>query len=208
MTQSKSVVKRSSKLISCLSIALLAACSTPPKVNKNWLAQNCLPLPEFEPDSCNSWSNCQTVSESICSCSHQNGNYHGQLLEGNQHGLGSYTLNNITFAGYWYENKRYCGVESDGDNFAVYKLGKITERGNSTAWADAFAGALIIGTAGYLAGQSGYSGYQSPYTTSDFDWDWDYQPGNGQWVCRGIQTGQYADLGNCQFDVQDDDRWP
>jgi len=45
-------------------------------------------------------------------------------------------------------------------------------------------------------------------STKDYDWDWDYQPANSQWVCRGIQTGQYAELENCLYDVQDDDRWP
>lgn len=43
---------------------------------------------------------------------------------------------------------------------------------------------------------------------TDYDWDWDYQPANGQWVCRGIQTGQYAALSNCAYDIKDDNRWP
>jgi len=43
---------------------------------------------------------------------------------------------------------------------------------------------------------------------TDTDHDWDYQPGNNTWVCRGVQTGQYADLDNCDYDVKDDDRWP
>lgn len=45
-------------------------------------------------------------------------------------------------------------------------------------------------------------------STTDYDWDWDYQPANGQWVCRGIQTGQYAELENCAYDMMNDDRWP
>ena len=48
----------------------------------------------------------------------------------------------------------------------------------------------------------------SSYASSDSDWDWDYQPRNNQWVCRGIQTGQYAELENCAYDAVDDDRWP
>ena len=46
-----------------------------------------------------------------------------------------------------------------------------------------------------------------PSARTDSDWDWDYQPGNGQWVCRGIQTGQYAALSNCAYDIKDDNRW-
>jgi len=42
----------------------------------------------------------------------------------------------------------------------------------------------------------------------DYDWDWDYQPANAQWVCRGIQTGRYANQDNCAYDFKDDDRWP
>ena len=103
------------------------------------------------------------------------------------------------------DNQRFCGVEDNGNHFIVFKNGVSVEQGSSTAWADAFAAALIIGAAGYAAGQSGYSNYTTP---TDYDWDWDYQPGNGQWVCRGIHTGQYASLDNCQFDIQDDDRWP
>ena len=60
-------------------------------------------------------------------------------------------------------------------------------------------GAAIVGAA---ASQGG------GYSRTDYDWDWDYQPSNFQWVCRGIQTGQYAELENCVYDVKDDDRWP
>ena len=42
----------------------------------------------------------------------------------------------------------------------------------------------------------------------DSDWDWDWQPANATWVCRGITTGQYAELSNCQYDIKDDNRWP
>jgi hypothetical protein len=50
-----------------------------------------------------------------------------------------------------------------------------------------------------------YYGGGSP---TDYDWDWDYQPVNNRWVCRGIQTGQYAELRNCAYDAKDDNRWP
>ena len=54
----------------------------------------------------------------------------------------------------------------------------------------------------------GYGGGSSSRSYTDYDWDWDYQPANGKWVCRGIQSGQYAELDNCAYDYQDDDRWP
>jgi len=42
----------------------------------------------------------------------------------------------------------------------------------------------------------------------DYDWAWDFQPGDGRWVCRGIQTGQYASKSNCANDFKNDSRWP
>jgi len=64
------------------------------------------------------------------------------------------------------------------------------------------AGAALIGAA---ASSGGGGGGAAVY---DYDWDWDYQPANTQWVCRGIQTGRYANQDNCAYDFKDDDRWP
>ena len=47
-----------------------------------------------------------------------------------------------------------------------------------------------------------------PSARTDSDWDWDYQPANRQWVCRGIQTGRYASPDRCAMDLKDDNRWP
>ena len=52
------------------------------------------------------------------------------------------------------------------------------------------------------------NGNTNNMSAQDSDWDWDYQPGNRQWVCRGIQTGRYAELSKCVWDAKDDDRWP
>ena len=52
---------------------------------------------------------------------------------------------------------------------------------------------------------------QSQYLPSDYDWDWDaFYDGYGNllWRCRGIQSGQFANNSNCQYDYLDDDRWP
>jgi len=66
---------------------------------------------------------------------------------------------------------------------------------------------LIIGAAIVGAAASEYSGGGSSGII-DYDHDWDYQAGDNSWVCRGVQTGQYAELSNCAFDTKDDDRWP
>lgn len=77
---------------------------------------------------------------------------------------------------------------------------------------------VITAIAALLYAASQDSGPANSYTSSDtnsysasgydWDWDWDYQPANGQWVCRGVQTGQYALIGNCAYDLKNDDRWP
>ena len=66
---------------------------------------------------------------------------------------------------------------------------------------------LIIGTAIVGIAATEYSGGGSS-SIVDYDHDWDYQPRNNSWVCRGVQTGQYAELSNCAYDAKDDDRWP
>ncbi|HJO88286.1 MAG: hypothetical protein QF553_01725 [Alphaproteobacteria bacterium] len=52
------------------------------------------------------------------------------------------------------------------------------------------------------AGNSSYSSF-----TGGPDWDWDIFP-NGQYVCRSIQTGQFAEHHLCNGMPMDDDRWP
>lgn len=72
--------------------------------------------------------------------------------------------------------------------------------------------AAVIGTA-VVAGlivaaassKGGGGGYYAP--TYDWDYAWDYQPMNGQWVCRGKQTGQYADQWHCRNKLLYD-AWP
>jgi hypothetical protein len=52
---------------------------------------------------------------------------------------------------------------------------------------------------------------QPQYLPTDYDWDWDaFYDGYGNllWRCRGIQSGQFANNSNCQYDYMDDDRWP
>jgi hypothetical protein len=49
-----------------------------------------------------------------------------------------------------------------------------------------------------------------PQSNQDFEWDWDafYRNGNLVWVCRGVQTGQFAHHSHCQNKPQLDWRWP
>ena len=63
----------------------------------------------------------------------------------------------------------------------------------------------VLGAAAVIAGarsKSGGGGYSAP------DYAWDYQPGNGQWVCRNKANGQYANQENCRNKPQNDNTWP
>ena len=47
--------------------------------------------------------------------------------------------------------------------------------------------------------------------TSDYEWDWDeFRDGGGHlvWLCRGVQTGQFAEDARCLGRAKIDFRWP
>lgn len=70
-------------------------------------------------------------------------------------------------------------------------------------------GMLAIGAAAYSSGYNSVNSYAAP--ASDFDWAWDLQRGSYNslvWVCRGRQTGQYADQSRCAYKYQADNTWP
>lgn len=72
------------------------------------------------------------------------------------------------------------------------------------------AGAAAVGAIAYYAGKGG--GVGAGYAAlQDAEWDWDLQPapyGGTQWVCRGVQTAQYAEQWRCANKIQTDYRWP
>ncbi|WP_313632520.1 hypothetical protein [Massilia timonae] len=81
---------------------------------------------------------------------------------------------------------------------------------NTGKYVAAGLGLLAIGALAYAAGQNTGSGY-APATPADYDWAWDLQRGgynNLVWVCRGRQTGQYADQSRCAYKYQADNTWP
>lgn len=195
--------------ISFVILATLGGCASVPSGDPSWLASNC-PRPDpFEADRCAQWSNCQSTEHpTVCACTHPDiGKYFGELKNGQKHGWGRYEWNTgQVYVGFWGNDQKTCGVERSSGEYIVFKDGVIAERGNPNANTDAFLGALFVGALTYAVVESGgASGYRP---LSDREWDWDYQPGNAQWVCRGVQTGQYANLENCKHQVMDDNRWP
>lgn len=87
----------------------------------------------------------------------------------------------------------------------------IVKKSNSNAAGAAVVilGALAIAAAAKSGGYGGNS-YQ-PNTNTDYDWAWD-QFYNSQynlvWACRGIQTGQFAELYRCNYKAKNDNTWP
>lgn len=71
-------------------------------------------------------------------------------------------------------------------------------------------GLLAIGALAYAAGQNTGAGY-APAAPTDYDWAWDLQRGTNNslvWVCRGRQSGRYADQSRCAYKYQSDNAWP
>lgn len=69
-------------------------------------------------------------------------------------------------------------------------------------------GALLVGSA---KRGGGGSFAPQPATVMDFEWDWDrFRGQNGMlvWVCRGVQTGQFALDDKCMWRPKNDFRWP
>jgi len=67
----------------------------------------------------------------------------------------------------------------------------------------------VVGVVGVVLGaqamSKGGGGGGSSYAASGYAWD--YQPGNGQWVCRNKANGQYAYKSNCDG-LAYIDNWP
>lgn len=68
----------------------------------------------------------------------------------------------------------------------------------------------VLASAAVLLQASGPQYYAAPQSR-DYNWAWDLQRagyGTTQWVCRGMQTGQYADQSLCANKVRMDTTWP
>jgi hypothetical protein len=77
-------------------------------------------------------------------------------------------------------------------------------------------GVILIGAAAIAGARRGGgftpNAYAAAPTSTDYEWDWDEiqhptQAGS-VWVCRGVQTGQFADSDRCAYRVKTDLRWP
>ena len=73
----------------------------------------------------------------------------------------------------------------------------------------AVLGVLAIAAAAKSGGYGG-NNYQ-PNNAADYDWAWDQfynSEYNLVWACRGVQTGQFADVNRCAYKPKNDFTWP
>ncbi|WBS00245.1 hypothetical protein OU994_18155 [Pseudoduganella sp. SL102] len=70
---------------------------------------------------------------------------------------------------------------------------------------------LAVGLVAAAAAKGSHAGGYAAPVSNDFDWAWDLQNaphGGTQWVCRGRQTGWYAEQWRCANKFQSDATWP
>lgn len=87
----------------------------------------------------------------------------------------------------------------------------LTEKQCAVQWGKIFlaVGAVAVVAAAASGGGGGSYGAAG---TEDITFRWDEQPGDfgvgRRWVCRGEQTGQYAETTRCAGTIKADTRWP
>jgi len=89
--------------------------------------------------------------------------------------------------------------------------GPDTQATASTAEVVGAVAALAILAAIAARGGGGAQVSQRIGQVSDYQWDWDAfndQYGRLTWACRGVQSGEFADLWRCNSKIQSDNRWP
>ena len=185
---------------------LLSGCTTFNNVDASWVKSNCPAFASFTADSCEGYSNCSLGLEpTMCQCQYDAGTYHGELKGGRFHGAGLYNWESgSSYLGHWVNGAKSCGIESNSNSdYWTYKNGEIIKSGNNIS-----NGVIAVAAVAVIYAAATYGGGDGGGASSDSDWDWDWQPANATWVCRGISTGQYADLSKCRFDIKDDTRWP
>lgn len=105
--------------------------------------------------------------------------------------------------------ERAAAAEAVSRGYGYESCRQLVEANNRTAAAIGIA-AILLGAA-VAASRGGGGAYVPPTPVADYDWAWDLQHNalmQPVWVCRGVQSGQYAELHRCQFKLRNDYRWP
>lgn len=77
------------------------------------------------------------------------------------------------------------------------------------SWLNSILTGVVVLGAAVAASKGGGGG--GAYQPEDYDWDWDQFYNQYRvlvWACRGVQTGQFAELERCSYKYKTDLRWP
>lgn len=110
---------------------------------------------------------------------------------------------------------RKAGAPSYSEYLLELSYRGLTEQKCAVQWGKILLGVAAVGAIAAVAASSngGGGGQGSSFYGSDVDvtFSWDEQPngyGGRQWVCRGEETGRYAELWRCAGKAKIDYRWP
>lgn len=88
----------------------------------------------------------------------------------------------------------------------------LTEKQCAVQWGKILLAVGAVAVVAAVVSEGGGGGSYGAANTEDVTFRWDEQPeqfGQGRrWVCRGEQTGQYAEISRCAGTLKADYRWP
>ena len=101
-------------------------------------------------------------------------------------------------------------------NYSIYlaelSTRGLTEKQCAVQWGKILLAVGAVAVVAAAVSDGGGGGSYSAANTEDVTFRWDEQPedfGRGRrWVCRGEQTGQYAETTRCAGTIKTDTRWP
>lgn len=88
----------------------------------------------------------------------------------------------------------------------------LTEKQCAVQWGKILLAVGAVAVVAAVVSDDSGGGTYGAAGTKDVTFHWDEQPGDfgvgRRWVCRGEQTGQYAETTRCAGTIQSDTRWP
>jgi hypothetical protein len=101
-------------------------------------------------------------------------------------------------------------------NYSIYlaelSTRGLTEKQCAVQWGKILLAVGAVAVVAAVVSDDSGGGTYGAARTEDVTFHWDEQPGDfgvgRRWVCRGEQTGQYAETTRCAGTIQADTRWP
>lgn len=144
---------------------------------------------------------------SLCSCASTQAHFYANRYQISDESLCRTWLSDSTQNDYAFN--RDVSEEAIRRGFNYSSCQTVVASHNQTIGTVLAATALVaVAVAVAKNGGGGGSSYAS---SSDYAWAWDQQPnqyGQRVWVCRGKQSGQYANTSQCAGQLQIDSEWP